>query len=200
MPKNTTNLKASVQSRQAKLAFGSRGAYSIESLESGQFTEKELRQEYSRLRSIALKRFQRLESSEFANEGTVPYNYRPEQYPTLRNMEEGKLPTLLRDLAAVVSSRRSTIYGLQDIRSESVETIHEHGISWVTEANWKSFGEFMKQARAMTIGRMFDSDRAVDIFVESTYAGNTSESLYESFQSYLDEMDAQVEAIPEVRR
>lgn len=194
------NLKASVESRRAKLAFGSRGAYSVESLESGQFSEQELRKEYSRLRSIALKRFQRLKTSEFSTGEKVPYNYRAEQYPTLKELDEGELVFKLRDLAAVVSSRRSTIYGLQDIRRESVETIQEKGVEWVTEKNWQSFADFMKQTREMTIGRMFDSDRAVDIFVESTYSGGTSETLRESYQAYLDKMDAQVDTIPEVKR
>lgn len=203
--KNTTGLRASVESRRAKLAFGERGAYSIESLESGRFTTKELRQEYSRLRGIVSKRITRLEASEFATpEGTVPYNFRKEYYPALKELrDERELVIKLRELSAVVESPRSRIYGLQQIREQSVQTMQEAGYEWVTEENWQEFSEFMKKARAMAHGRWFDSDRAVEIFENApkTKKGTANKNaLRKAFKAYLDTLDQQVENIPEVKR
>ena len=64
MPRNTTGLTLQAMRRKTKLSFGGRGAYAVESLESGQFSQQEIRKEYSRLRDIMRKRTQRLEASE----------------------------------------------------------------------------------------------------------------------------------------
>lgn len=205
MARNTTGLRASVESRRAKLAFGERGAYSIESLESGRFSTKELRQEYSRLRGIVSKRITRLEASEFVtSEGTAPYNLRKENYPVLKELrDERELAIKLRELASVVESPRSRIYGLEQIREQSVQTMQEEGYDWVTEENWQEFSEFMKKARSMAHGRWFDSDRAVEIFENApkTKKGTANKNeLRKAFKTYLDTLDQQVENIPEVKR
>ena len=205
MPKNTTGLRASVESRRAKLAFGERGAYSIESLESGRFTTKELRQEYSRLRGIVSKRITRLEVSEFATpEVTVPYNLRKEYSPALTELrDERELVIKLRDLATVVESPRSRIYGLEQIREQSVTPMQTEGYEWVTEENGQDFSEFMKKAWSMAKGRKFDSDRAVEIFENApkTKKGKANKNaLRKAFKAYLDTLDQQIENIPEVKR
>ena len=205
MARNTIGLRASVESRRAKLAFGERGAYSIESLESGRFSTKELRQEYSRLRGIVSKRISRLEASEWlTSEGTVPYNLRKEYYPALKDLrDERELAIKLRELATVVESPRSRIYGLEQIREQSVKTMQEEGYDWVTEENWRDFSEFMKKARSMAHGRWFDSDRAVEIFENApkTKKGTANKNeLRKAFKTYLDTLDQQVENIPEVKR
>lgn len=202
MARNIQGLKASVISRRAKLAFGSKASYSITELESGKYSDAELRKEYSRLRGIVNKRIDRLEQSEFlTTDGKVPYNLRKGYYPTLKEIgDRSQLIIKLRELATVVESRRSTIYGLEAIREESVKTLERKGISWIREYNWEDFGEFMRDARAMSIGRMFDSDRAVDMFAESVYGGYNAEALRSAFDEWLMSQDRQVNAIPEVKR
>lgn len=202
MPKNISGLRAQTESRRATLGLGSRGAYSIESLESGQFTQKQLRQEYSRLRTIAKKRFERLAESEWATkEGKTPYNYRMENYPTLRELQSDRqLALKLRDLASVIESPRSRIYGLEQIREESVRTMQEEGYTWVTKENWREFSDFMAVARTMANNRQFDSERAVEMFGEMKETGGTETQLLDAFQEYLDSEYAQVDNIPEVRR
>lgn len=202
MAKNTKGLKESVVNRRAKLAFGSKASYSITELESGKYTDAELRKEYSRLRGIVNKRIDRLEQSDFlTKEGKVPYNLRKSYYPTLKEIgDNSQLIIKLRELATVVESRRSTIYGLEDIREESVKTLERKGVTWIREYNWKDFGEFMRDARAMSIGRMFDSDRAVDMFADSVYGGFNATALRSAFDEWLQTQDAQVNMIPEVKR
>ena len=197
-------LRAQTESRRAKLSFGSRSAYSIEELESGIYTERQLRQEYSRLRSIASKRFQRLAESEFAFRDKIPYNYEISRYKPLREVKsQRELAILLRDLASVIESPHSTLYGLQDIRQKSVETMQEQGYKWVTEENWLEFSDFMKTVRSMAKGRMFDSERAVDIFEmapETKKGTKNKNALKKAFGAYLKELDAQTAGIPEVKR
>ena len=87
MPKNITGLTLQAMRRKTKLAFGGRGAYAVESLESGQFSEQEIRKEYSRLRDIMRKRMQRLEASEewrHTSRESTPASLNYENYPSLR--------------------------------------------------------------------------------------------------------------------
>lgn len=202
MAKNIKGLRAQTESRRATLGLGSRGAYSVESLESGQFTPQEIRREYSRLRSIAKKRFERLAASEFGTgAGKTPYNFTIENYPTLREIKsERELVLKLRDLASVIESPRSTVYGLRDIQKASVKTIQEAGYSWVNESNWQAFGEFMGDVRAMTTARLFDSERAVNIYNLQQRGLASSEEVRGIFQAYLESTNKLVDNIPEVKR
>lgn len=202
MAKNIKGLRAQTESRRATLGLGSRGAYSVESLESGQFTQQEIRREYSRLRSIVKKRFERLAASEWSTrDGKTPYNMVIEHYPTLREIQsERDLVFKLRDLASVIESPKTRIYGLEGIREQSVQTMQEQGYTWITKENWREFSDFMAVARTMAGNRQFDSERAVEMFGDVLKGNQTETGLLDAFQAYLDSLNAQVDNIPEVKR
>lgn len=205
MSKAPAALRAQTIKRTAKLAFGSKASYSIEELESGKYTQRELRQEYSRLRSIARKRLERLGASEFGGREFVPYNMQMENYPTLAELDanDRRLAIKLRDLATLIESPRSRIYGLEDIREQSVQSMQAQGYDWVTEENWLDFSDFMKTAKAMAGNRMFDSERAAEIFEKAskTKKGTKNKNdLRRAFKAYMAELDAQTAGIPEVKR
>lgn len=106
------------------------------------YTDSELRKEYSRLRSIARKRLERMGKSEFADTKTYLKNRnRFKQVKDIKNKTE--LSKMLADVYDFVSSKRSRITGLKEIRRESVETLHSHGYNFVTKENWKVFTDFM---------------------------------------------------------
>lgn len=194
--------------RRTKLSFGGRGAYAVESLESGQFSMREIRQEYSRLRDIMRKRLTRLEASEEWAHGELkntPVSLRMENYPTLREMRsERDIIEKLRDIAQAVESPLSTITGLEEVRSQSLKTLYEHfpeaeGV--VTEENFREFGEFMEFVHTVTKNRGFyNNEEMIALFGHHIKKGTKFESLKRSFYRWIEKQEKQVSQIPEVKR
>ena len=105
---------------------------------------KEIRKEYSRLRSIARKRLERMGRSEFA--GTQTYRYFKDRIPTVEEISDyskSKWMMKLRELQAFIASERSTITGMKKIRKESLQTLHENGYDFIDQSNWKTWIDFI---------------------------------------------------------
>ena len=206
MPKNITGLTLQAMQSKTKLAFGGRGAYAVESLESGQFTEQEVRREYSRLRSIMKKRLERLEASEEWRHGeTTPESLKMESYPTLKEMKSQRdVVEALRNLAQAVESPLSTITGLTQVRERSLRSLHEsypETVDIVTEENFREFGEFMEYTRTVTGNRKFYNDEEyIALFGEHMKKGSSMEDLKKAFDVYIDTQMGKVNQIPEVKR
>lgn len=194
--------------RKTKLSFGGRGAYAVESLESGQFSMQEIRQEYSRLRDIMRKRLTRLEASEEWAHGELkktPVSLRIENYPTLREMRsERDVIEKLRDIAQAVESPLSTITGLEELRARSLETLYSNfpeAEDVITEENFREFGEFMEFVHTVTKNRGFYNDEeAIALFGHHIKKGTKFASLKRAFYRYLEKQEKQVKSIPEVKR
>lgn len=110
-------------------------------------SEKELRKEYSRLRSIARKRLERLETSEY-NESAA---YRLNRYkfkPLAEIKNENELRNRLSAVADFLKSKRSTVTGQRAIDKQIVKKLHEHGYKFVNKSNLKEFGQFMEFLKA----------------------------------------------------
>ena len=121
-------------------------AYHPDALQN-EYTEGELRKEYTRLRDIAQKRLKRLEASEFANTKTVRYN--KDRFIPLREISgTGELTHLLSDLARFLTASRSTVSGQKSYRKKSVESLQEAGLTAVTEKNFLHFTDVMDWASA----------------------------------------------------
>lgn len=208
MPKNTTGLTLQAMRRKTKLSFGGRGAYAVESLESGQFSEQEIRREYSRLRSIMNKRLSRLESSsewQHTSREETPVSLSMKNYPKLKDLENPRdVAEKLRDLAAAIESPLSTFTGLEQVRSRSLETLHENypeteGI--VTEENFKEFTQFMNKVHKVTKARGFYNDEEmIALFGQHVKKKTKYGSLIRSFYRYMEKQEAQVDKIPPIRR
>lgn len=127
--------------RYVKFAFPI-SAYQPDALQNG-YTEKELRAEYSRLRSIAQKRLKTLEQSEFAASQTVRYNRG--RYKTLSDIEStSELSHLLGDLARFLTAQRGTVSGLRLERERAMETWREqYGVDFVKPEEWLDYTDFM---------------------------------------------------------
>lgn len=208
MPKNTTGLTLQAMRRKTKLSFGGRGAYAVESLESGQFSEHEIRKEYSRLRDIMRKRTQRLEASEewrHISRESTPASLNYENYPSLRELKSQRdVIEKLRDLAQAIESPLSTITGLQQVRARSLESLHEtypETAEFVTEETYREFGEFMELVRTTVGNRKYYNDEEVlALFGEHVRTGSSKADLEAAFKAYQAGISGQVNNIPEVKR
>ena len=126
-------------------------------------TEKEMRKEYSRLRSIARKRLERLAESEFRE--TQTYKRAQHQFIPLADVPNKiALAYKLKDVFDFVNTSKTTVTGMRAIRKKSIDTLKAHNIDFVTEENYLEFGEFMRYARAKAKAKLFDSDQAVALY------------------------------------
>ena len=147
------------------------------------WNEKEVRQEYSRLRSIYLKRYERLVKSEYSNINLV--KERPiSRYKPIKEVENNReLYHLLSELATIVSSDL-TVSGLKKREKEKIEHINDvYGVELKTHEDLMNFGKFMEQVRDFASDRIYDSDFAVELYSEGENMSN--EKLIKLYKEFL---------------
>lgn len=138
-----------------------------------ELTDKELRQEYSRLRSIARKRLERFEGTEWTT--SQIYQYNKEGFKPLKEIKSDReLRYLLSDVARFITAERGSVSGLEKERRQAVKTLNERGYTFVNKKNFRKFAEFMEYVRTANLNRIFDSKRVAD-FYEATERENRSE-------------------------
>lgn len=154
-------------------------------------SEKELRTEYSRLRSIARKRLERMESTEWVT--TDVYKYNKGKYVPLAEIKSDReLRMLLSDVARYVTSKRSSVSDLEKERKKAVKTLKERGFDFVTTKNYRKFAEFMEYARAANLGRMYDSKRvSEEVFEAGEKKNQTPEQIRQAFQQWAKKQSKQ---------
>lgn len=144
---------------------------------------KEVRQEYSRLRSIYRKRYERLIASKYSDIGLV--KERPiSRYKPIRQIESNyELYHLLSELATIVSSDL-TVSGLKKREKEKIEHINDvFGIGLKSHEDLLNFSKFMEQVRDFASDRIYDSDFAVELYSEGENLSN--QKLLELYQEFL---------------
>ena len=147
------------------------------------WNEKEVRQEYSRLRSIYRKRYERLIASEYSDIGLV--KERPiSRYKPIRQIESNReLYYLLSELATIVSSDL-TVSGLKKREKEKIEHINDvFGVVLKSHEDLLNFGKFMEQVRDFALDRIYDSDFAVELYSEGEEMSN--QKLLELYREFL---------------
>lgn len=147
------------------------------------WNEKEVRQEYSRLRSIYRKRYERLIASKYSDIRLV--KERPiRRYKPIRQIESNyELYHLLSELATIVSSDL-TVSGLKKREKEKIEHINDvFGVGLKTHEDLLNFGKFMEQVRDFASDRIYDSDFAVELYSEGENLSN--QKLLELYQEFL---------------
>ena len=144
---------------------------------------KEVRQEYSRLRSIYRKRYERLIASKYSDIGLV--KERPiSRYKPIRKIESNyELYHLLSELATIVSSDL-TVSGLKKREKEKINHINDvFGVGLKSHEDLLNFGKFMEQVRDFALDRIYDSDFAVELYSEGENLSN--QKLIELYKEFL---------------
>ena len=128
---------------------------------------KDVRKEYSRLRSIWRKRYERILKSDYKDINLV--TDRPiQRYKQLKDItSDRELYHLLSELATIIGSDRTTVTGLKKREKEQMEHINDvYGTELKTHEDFLNFGRFMEQLRDFASDRIYDSDFAVDLYSE----------------------------------
>ena len=126
---------------------------------------KDVRKEYSRLRSIWRKRYERLLKSDYKDVNLVID--RPiQRYKQLKDItSDREIYHLLSELATIIASDRTTVTGLKKQEKEQMKHINDvYGTELKTHEDLLNFGRFMEQLRDFASDRIYDSDFAVDLY------------------------------------
>ena len=137
------------------------------------YDEKTLRGEYSRLRSIARKRLERLKSSKEFSGAQFVKNWGV-GFPTLSNIGQNKmsLAAQLSRVSNFLNAQSSTVTGIRQTYSAMLENFREVGYDFIDQSNVVEFANFMDYLRSQHILRYADSDSAYEFF--SNYKGSRS--------------------------
>ena len=156
--------------------------YTPEALQSGSLSEKEIRDEYRRLRNIANKRIERLEKAGY--EQTQTYLRNVGAYKSPSNYTVPELQYKLYQISKFVAAKSSTVSGMRLIEKEAIETLQEKGLGRIN--NLQEFGDFMSWARTKYKSSEFDSERAAEIFNEAKRRNISIEEIKKDYELYRD--------------
>ena len=156
--------------------------YTPEALQSGSLSEKEIRDEYRRLRNIANKRIERLEKAGYEQSQTYIRNVGAYKSPS--NYTVPELQYKLYQISKFVAAKSSTVSGMRLIEKEAIETLQEKGLGRIN--NLQEFGDFMSWARTKYKSSEFDSERAAEIFNEAKRRNIGIEEIKKDYELYRD--------------
>lgn len=180
--KGTTKSEATAQ-----LALTDFGAYNPQMLKA--FTNKQLRQEYSRLRSIARKRLEAIKKdSEFIKSDV--YTINKEKYTPLSEIKtEAQLRFKLTELSRFIVAKRSSLSGLRRVKAAQLEWLSNNAPFAMDKP--AQFFEFMEYMRVINKGnRNYDSNDTVDFYEEQTEENSnlTTQELQERYKIWEADM------------
>ena len=137
------------------------------------YDEQTLRAEYSRLRSIAKTRLERLQNSPEFSGAQFVKNWGT-GFPTLKDTGENKMAIAanLSRVSNFLNAQSSTITGIKETYAKMLENYKEVGYDFIDKSNVVHFSNFLDYLRSQHILRYADSDSAYEFFSE--YKGNKS--------------------------
>lgn len=188
--------------------------YHYEAFKSGNVSREELRKEYSRLRQVANSRLARMEGTRFENSQT--YKRNAGKYTTLEDIKMQALAHAknirpeaaekyvdmhvakkLDELYRFLTAKSSSIRGMQAIENSMIETFRERGLTFINKSNIQQFGEYMDYLRSVHKGKMFDSERAADVFGTAVKKGINPVEISEDFE-YWQAHESELAAMPKI--
>lgn len=156
------------------------------------YSERELRREYSRLRDVAQKRLGRLKQSEFAGSPTVKYNEgRFVKLSEVQNKQD--LTHLLSDITRFLTASKGSVSGMKETRRKSIESLHDSGLTFVNENNFSEFTDFMEWLKDF-YPHGYPS-KALQVFEEAQEKRIDLETVKTNFDTYMENLDSYGEAI-----
>lgn len=130
---------------------------------SGEFTTKMLRQAYSQMRSVAVKRYERISSEKNVKQfGEPSLHFDNGEYFRMTKYIVGQAELLkeLRDVSRFLTSKGSTVSGLRERRNYTINLLNESG--WgIDKSDYPKLREFMKWFKASEFSKKYDSDSEV---------------------------------------
>lgn len=167
-------------------------AYHPQALLEG-YSEKELRREYSRLRSVARKRLERFAGSEFEDSNVYRYN-KGKYVPLSQVSNKGELVHLLSDVARFLTAEGGSVSGQRAIRAKAISTWNEKGYTWINKSNYAAFARFLEFAREF-VGQPY-MEKAAELFRQADDQGVPVEQIKSNFEWYWKNFDHDSSEMP----
>ena len=168
--------------------------YTKSAVQSGEWSDAEIRREYSRLRDIAQKRLQNLARSE---PDSFAYRKNGGQYPVLSEAGTEKARELLPQLARFIAAKTGTVRGIREQRALALGTLQEHGYDFINKANIRQFGEFMEAWRADKALQVVGSPTVAELFGAAKERHMNVEQIKEQFSLWLTALP-ELQAVPPI--
>lgn len=165
----------------AKLSFGTIKHYNPQYL-SNNYSSSEIRKEYSRVRSIAVKRLTRLAKGGFSK--TSVYKYNVYNAKKLSELTEKQIPLALSQLVQFLDNPLSTVTGQKALRKQKIEKLQSYGYD-VNEKNFQSFIDFMELLSQQAVDMQYDSEAVVELW-EVTRGKVSPEEIAKDLDSWLE--------------
>lgn len=167
-------------------------AYQPQALQEG-YSEKELRREYSRLRSVARKRLERFAGSEFVDSNVYRYN-KGKYVPLSQVSNKGELVHLLSDVARFLTAEGGSVSGQRALRDKAIATWHENGYTWLNKSNYAAFARFLEFSREF-VGQPY-MEKAAELFRRADDQGVPVEQIKRNFEWYWENFDSDSSEMP----
>lgn len=155
---------------------------------------QEINKEYSRLRDIAMKRMARLEKSVNSEEfGDMKQarNFLNYYAPRFKKLEDIKSPKQLRralsDLRYYLDSPYGSVAGYKDVRRKQIQTLHEHGLTWINTKNIAEFQDFMEWIKGDALRAMLYSPEDALFYKEQKKKGLSGDEIKEEYLAWKKE-------------
>lgn len=125
------------------------------------YSEDELRQEYSRMRTQAKRQITAIEKSPFKDNKII----QNKEYLSINpdELTKQELAKHLSSTEAFLSSKLSTVTGLREQRKLSIERLHDRGYNFINTRNYSAFGQLMDDMRAYMNNNIISSPKVLDI-------------------------------------
>lgn len=108
---------------------------------------REARAEYSRLRSAAVKRLDRLSRTEGRNYAAFRVYGKEGFAPLPKDATASEVGRALADVRHFLEMRTSSISMIRESQRQALSTLRERGYTFINRGNIREFGEFMESAR-----------------------------------------------------
>lgn len=166
----------------------------------GYLTLSEARSEYSRLRSAAVKRLERLSRTEGARYSAYQMFGKEGFAPLPKNATPAEVGRALADVHHFLEMKTSSISQIRESQRQALRTLNERGYSFVNKSNIREFGEFMEAARQ---AKVVSSNRGgspiiVELYETVKRLQIPPDEVRLNFTSWLNKR-AELEAIPAPR-
>ena len=149
------------------------------------WTPKAIREEYSRLRSIARKRLERLEKLE---PDSYAYRHNVGVYKPLRELTQTEVVKLLPQLAQFIAAKTGTVTGIREARLKAIEKLQEHGYEQINESNYKTFASWMEKWRSEKLTHSIGSIEVVEAFEFTVLHDIRNDDIDKDFEAFLKDI------------
>lgn len=163
----------------------------------GYITLPEARAEYSRLRSAAVKRLQRLSQSEGRAYSAFRMYGKEGFAPLPKDATPADVGRALADVYHFLEMKTSSLKEIRTSQKKALETLNQRGYTFLNKSNIREFGEFMESARQQKVvsSNRGGSPVIVELYETAKRLSIPPEQIQRNFSKWLREKK-QLEGLP----